>query len=114
MQRLNNAVKKRSAGAQILLSEHVQALWHSYRPLTWPDRGLLERCDAVSGPCSQHIEPTILCCTTARPALLLDLDQTPRAENTGVAGEIILSEQIKADRLVTERAMWVQVAAPPC
>lgn len=50
LQRLNAAVKKRSAGAQILLSEHVQALWHSYKPLTRPDRGLLDRCDASPGP----------------------------------------------------------------
>ena len=43
LQRLNAAVKKRSAGAQILLSEHMQALWHAYKPLTRPERGLLER-----------------------------------------------------------------------
>ena len=43
LQRLNAAVKKRSVGAQILLSEHVQALWHAYKPLTRPDRGLLDR-----------------------------------------------------------------------
>ncbi|CAK0733784.1 hypothetical protein CVIRNUC_000332 [Coccomyxa viridis] len=43
LQRLNAAVKKRSAGAQILLSEHMQSLWHSYKPLTRPDRGLLDR-----------------------------------------------------------------------
>ncbi len=43
LQRLNIAVRKRSAGAQVLLSEHVQALWHTYKPLTRPDRSLLER-----------------------------------------------------------------------
>lgn len=43
LQRLNMAVRKRSAGAQVLLSEHMQALWHTYRPLTRPDRSLLER-----------------------------------------------------------------------
>ena len=43
LQRLHIAVRKRSAGAQVLLSEHVQALWHTYKPLTRPDRSLLER-----------------------------------------------------------------------
>lgn len=43
LQRLNIAVRKRSVGAQVLLSEHVQALWHTYKPLTRPDRSLLER-----------------------------------------------------------------------
>ena len=56
LQRLNAAVKKRSAGAQILLSEHVQALWHSYRPLTRPDRGLLDRCDPSPAHLQQYPE----------------------------------------------------------
>ena len=63
LQRLNDAVRKRSAGAQILLSEHVQALWHSYRPLTRPDRGLLDRCNAVPDHLHQHMEPYVQCCT---------------------------------------------------
>jgi hypothetical protein len=46
--RLNPAAarKQRSAAdaAHALLSEHVQALWSSYKPATRPDRGLLDRC----------------------------------------------------------------------
>jgi hypothetical protein len=48
LQRLNAAMRKRSAGAQVLLSEHMQALWHSYKPLTRPDRALLDRCEPLT------------------------------------------------------------------
>lgn len=33
---------------QTLLTQHVAALWLAYKPLTRPDRALLERCDAPS------------------------------------------------------------------
>ena len=42
--RLNAAMRKRAVGAQALLTEHVAALWLGYKPLTRPDRALLERC----------------------------------------------------------------------
>ena len=51
LQRLNAAVRKRSAGAQVLLTEHMQALWHGYKPLTRPDRGLLDRSAAHISLC---------------------------------------------------------------
>ena len=67
LQRLNAAVKKRSAGAQILLSEHMQSLWHSYKPLTRPDRGLLDRsCHA-----SHNSQSTSLVCSSVQATALL-------------------------------------------
>ncbi|KAK9831905.1 hypothetical protein WJX81_007718 [Elliptochloris bilobata] len=41
--RLNAAMRKRAVGAQALLTEHIAALWLAYKPLTRPDRALLER-----------------------------------------------------------------------
>ncbi|KAK9810174.1 hypothetical protein WJX72_006112 [[Myrmecia] bisecta] len=46
LQKLGNAVKavrQQAAGAQVLLTQHIQALWSSYKPLTRPDNKLLER-----------------------------------------------------------------------
>ena len=54
LQRLNAAVKKRSAGAQILLSEHMQSLWHSYKPLTRPDRGSARQVLSCFSQFSEH------------------------------------------------------------
>ena len=67
LQRLNAAVKKRSAGAQILLSEHMQSLWHSYKPLTRPDRGLLDR-SCHASYISQSMSP--VCSSVQATALL--------------------------------------------
>ena len=67
LQRLNAAVKKRSAGAQILLSEHMQSLWHSYKPLTRPDRGLLDR----SCRASYTSQSMSLACSSVQATALL-------------------------------------------
>ncbi len=47
LQRLNpgnalKAVRRRAAGAQILISEHVPGLWATYKPLLTPDTALLK------------------------------------------------------------------------
>ncbi|KAK9853379.1 hypothetical protein WJX84_012047 [Apatococcus fuscideae] len=47
LQRLNpgnalKAVRRRAAGAQILISEHVPGLWATYKPLLSPDTALLK------------------------------------------------------------------------
>ena len=43
LSKLDQAVRRKAVGAQTLLSGHLEALWHAYKPLTRPDKELLER-----------------------------------------------------------------------
>lgn len=42
--KLDQAVRRRAVGAQALLSNHQEALWTTQKPLTKPDKDLLDRC----------------------------------------------------------------------
>lgn len=41
-------VRRKAIGSQALLSYHHEALWVTYKPLTKPDKDLLERCTPLS------------------------------------------------------------------
>ena len=119
LQRLNAAVKKRSAGPQILLSEHAQALWHSYKPLTRPDRSLLDRWSAYP----DSFVPFVEHCGTSRPVHLLRHASSDVADILGTvdAGKIPHRSQhvgvehiLAVGPLMRNNPLRLQVAAPPC
>ena len=37
-------VRRKAVGSQALLAHHHEALWMAYKPLTKPDKDLLDRC----------------------------------------------------------------------